>query len=284
MEKRGKINIKFYANTELKPFILGDVELFPLYVRVGYRRKNTKFKFMPELFVQDELTDNIDSWITLMTNGKFDLRKEINLTYNIIEGIIRYEEEKLGDDFKLKGLGDRIKIYKVSLIRTLEDGLTSTFQFFSRSVLTVNQFEQIESLQFADATAELSKRYGQSIIDKILFHKIGRITSISMLTPQMFNFTFVSALANKTKSEDISVYDWLIKGKRQEYLTFIQDFENQIKDDDKIKSLQLVGRFTITKEQFLDINFKELVSVALNFPVNNLIRGIYGDNHKIINK
>ena len=105
-----------------------------------------------------------------------------------------------------------------------------------------------------------------------------------MLTPQMFNFTFVSALANKTKSEDISVYDWLIKGKRQEYLTFIQDFENQIKDDDKIKSLQLVGRFTITKEQFLDINFKELVSVALNFPVNNLIRGIYGDNHKIINK
>ena len=284
MEKRGKINIKFYANTELKPFILGDVELFPLYVRVGYRRKNTKFKFMPELFVQDELTDNIDSWITLMTNDKFDLRKEINLTYNIIEGIIRYEEEKLGDDFKLKGLGDRIKIYKVSLIRTLEDGLTSTFQLFSRSVLTVNQFEQIKSLQFADATAELSKRYGQSIIDKILFHKIGRITSISMLTPQMFNFTFVSALANKTKSEDISVYDWLIKGKRQEYLTFIQDFENQIKDDDKIKSLQLVGRFTITKEQFLDINFKELVSVALNFPVNNLIRGIYGDNHKIINK
>lgn len=284
MEKRGKINIKFYANTELKPFILGDVELFPLYVRVGYRRKNTKFKFMPELFVQDELTDNIDSWITLMTNDKFDLRKEINLTYNIIEGIIRYEEEKLGDDFKLKGLGDRIKIYKVSLIRTLEDGLTSTFQFFSRSVLTVNQFEQIKSLQFADATAELSKRYGQSIIDKILFHKIGRITSISMLTPQMFNFTFVSALANKTKSEDISVYDWLIKGKRQEYLTFIQDFENQIKDDDKIKSLQLVGRFTITKEQFLDINFKEMVSVALNFPVNNLIRGIYGDNHKIINK
>jgi hypothetical protein len=284
MTKQRKVNIKFYANNELKPSVRDETKFFPLYVRVGYRRKNTKFKFTPQFFIPEEDTDNLEDWINLISNTKFNLKKAIQLTQNMVEGLIRYEEEKLGDKFELKGLGDRLRVYKISLVGKLSEILVNNFRYFAKNVLTVNQYESIENLQFTGAVTKLTENYGAETVNKILFYKTESGISSEILFPQMLNLTLVSKFAHSKQINSLSVYDWLVNGYKQEYLTFITDFANQIKDDDDFKVIELVGNFLIHKEQFLSVNFEQQVSIGIEGIVNNLMNNAYGDTGKLVQR
>ena len=137
-------------------------------------------------------------------------------------------ESKLGDKFELKGLGDRLRIYKISLIGKLNEILISNLRFFAKNVLTVNQYESIENLQFTDAITKLSKDYGNETVNKILYYQTEFGAVHTILFPQMLNLTLVSSFANEMQMNDLSVYDWLINDCKQKYFTFITEFTNQI--------------------------------------------------------
>lgn len=100
----GKVTIKHYLNKRSKP--VNEKEVYPVYVRVIYNRKNTNFRseIITNLFLNDDLLDT-DAQVALEKAYECDL----------INAIIEYGEKKMKSDFSLNGISDLIQLFNKSL-------------------------------------------------------------------------------------------------------------------------------------------------------------------------
>jgi len=105
-----KVTINYFLNDELNPVVYYDrdsnkLELYPLYIRIIYNRKTTRFRFYPNVHIEK----NSDIHVFFRERNIAFLLEDKK---RLIEKLIRYESELLNEKFTLKGLGDRLKFYE----------------------------------------------------------------------------------------------------------------------------------------------------------------------------
>jgi len=277
------INITFYPNTALKPSTIEEQKFYPLYVRVGYNRKNTKFKFIPQLFVPEEYLNDFNKWLEVMSSEKDDLRGEIKLSENQIIGLIRYEEEKLGNDFILKGLGNRLRLYKIIILDKINDILSGNFNAISKAVLTVNQFEKAKDLFITEKIKLIYDEYGQDTLSNILSYQTEYGIASNFILPQMINFSLYANFIAITDNKQFTIYDWLIKGKRNDYINFVKDFVKNLKEGDEDDVILLFRRLSLKKSELLDLGIENNV-IGIDGIINATLQNKYGDLTKLLHR
>ena len=110
--KHKKITIKFFLNKKIIEAITEDDKpLHPLYIQVTYNRKNMQLrsKYGMEYLDMKELKDR----------GKGICEWE----EKVLRKIIRYEINRLGEKFELKGLSKKYEVYASSLQNVIDKHL-----------------------------------------------------------------------------------------------------------------------------------------------------------------
>ncbi len=182
MAKEKKITVKFYLNKERKSRFLfqnngnlgsteihvnkfnkvklvlpsdsneeGGIELYPVYVRVTYNRKNTQFKLILPNQDYSTILFPLESEINGVENYKY--KDAIAKKKRLIERVVRAEIEKKGDSFNLNGIAERISSYEipvalecgVSLTSNLDNLYVSYFgkDDYAKIVVETNPFSKI---------------------------------------------------------------------------------------------------------------------------------------------
>lgn len=104
-----KITIKYFLNEDVNPSIYyieanKRLALYPVYVRVTYNRKSTKFKFVPSIHI--EKGRDVEEFFKEKDISKFILRSN-----DLIHRVITYEIGMFGDKFSLNGFGIRFNFF-----------------------------------------------------------------------------------------------------------------------------------------------------------------------------
>jgi hypothetical protein len=103
MGKKNKISVVHYLDTRLKPVVERGIEKYPVYVRVGYKGQNTKFK---SKYIDGHFSNEEFNKLNLAITGRFlNLEKEEIL---IVIGFLKPDENHA---FKLKGLAEYYDAY-----------------------------------------------------------------------------------------------------------------------------------------------------------------------------
>ena len=113
----GKISVRFFINRNVKALripLLGDSELFPLYVQVTFNRKNTQFRSLHQRHYM-----NIEDAFN---------RDRSNLEYEekLIQQVVEYHVKASQEQFQLKGLKERYKNYTSEIHFHVEKYLRNT--------------------------------------------------------------------------------------------------------------------------------------------------------------
>lgn len=116
MKKPKKITVKFFLNKNLKEIVIQGDFCYPLYTQITYDRKNTQIKCMYGGYyksieqVQEETPNLLD------------------FEEKILKRSVNYELGKLGDEFKLKGLGRKYENYCKSIHKLFNSYLKLRFK------------------------------------------------------------------------------------------------------------------------------------------------------------
>lgn len=115
MQHEKKISIRHYVNTNLKERRgESDLEdhLYPLYLEIIYRRQHIQIKsIINKRFARD------------LKNANETDRKLMTLDKDRVYKMIRFEENRFGDDHKLRQIGYRYLNYNAAVFDIVEDGL-----------------------------------------------------------------------------------------------------------------------------------------------------------------
>jgi hypothetical protein len=226
MAKQKKVTINHYLNKRLKPRVFEGKEYYTPYTRVTFDRNNT-------IFLMDWARDfeegpPIEPYYNRFTEEGFTdflqgLPGYIRGIDRMIEQSIRYEYHFFGDNFQLKGFGDRFELYRTSLyelfyekvredvVQGLEQHLSKVELMKIRRALNQPVFTTGDSLQIGD---EDLKKY-QAILPEKLFGDIHLCCLLSiypMKTESEFGF------------RPITVFDWVINDLKPDF----QAYFNQI--------------------------------------------------------
>ena len=104
-----------YANTNLKEKeVTSDMDehYYPLYIEIIYRRQHIQIKSI----IDKTFTENLQ-------NVNETDRKLMALELERVNKIIRFDEKIMGNDHKLKGIGNRYTNYNGSVFTLVDDGL-----------------------------------------------------------------------------------------------------------------------------------------------------------------
>lgn len=105
MARKKKITIKHFVNK-----LLGSGPVYPLYIMVTYNRKNTQFKSrINDYFINIEQTK--------------DCTHKIANEQRIIKALVEHEINQQGDNYEVKGLGNKYDTYGTPLYTALSEYL-----------------------------------------------------------------------------------------------------------------------------------------------------------------
>ena len=171
MAKEKKVSVKFFLNKDVKPSLYDDVKLYPVYVRVTYNRKNTKFKAAIDqatLWIREEFEDHY-----LLDEKN---RKSFEEIEQALIDIVGYEAERLGDKFTLKGIGQRLEYYKISIYNCLQLLVSHHFNELLANHLTHNDYVELKDLElqekFDKAASLLGDKLPTIITDQFILDMI----------------------------------------------------------------------------------------------------------------
>lgn len=190
MEREKKITIKPFLNTtqghDVDP--VTKEWLYPLYFRVGYNRRSTKFRVgehsFPISFEEELGTDQI-----------------VKGAVGLVEKIIRYEIS-LYDDFEITEIGKKIRTYLSYLSDIVSEGVQYSLHFGLAQVLTSDEFYKWSAI-----TPVIEKiQKGVEILENGV-HK-ETLLEIEMLD-----------LIERIGADKVTIYEWLVDGKSLDYLT-----------------------------------------------------------------
>lgn len=193
MSKSKKITVRFYLNKDVKPqqAAPGEEKQYPIYCRVTYDRKNTKFRWGTKL-----IPESAEDEIMYSDYGKKVLQRD----ERTIQDIIRFEVENLGDRFVLSGLGDRIPAYQRIILFGFEALLNQNLDFFVGQFLVHNEFKEWSKQTFDEKLEEL-----EDALDEDKWEGLSDILITQILTYKLLrNYPFL-----------LSVFDWMVKDQRK---------------------------------------------------------------------
>ena len=136
MDSKKKISLRHFANDKLKKdktISHGDKTFYPVYLEIIYRRQHFQIKSLIDTYYTKEF-ESIDP-----TD-----RRLMKLEKQLIMKTIRFEESQLGDNHKLRGLGDRLPNYCAAVYDIVYDGLKNKL----RKAIVKSKSEYIEVLDF----------------------------------------------------------------------------------------------------------------------------------------
>jgi hypothetical protein len=226
MAKQKKVTINHYLNKQLKPKEANGLLYYAPYTRVTYDRKNNKFPMDwdrefsgPSVVFHNRFTE--DQFAKFLQ----DLSSYVWEVDRMIEQSIRYEHHFFGDDFQLKGFGERFELYRTTLyelfyeqvrydiVQGLEQHIGKVELMKVRRALNDPVFTG-DSLQVGE---EDLKKY-HAILPKELFDDINLCFLLSIYSVKS---------ENEKYSRAATVFDWVVKGMRPAFENFIHRVESK---------------------------------------------------------
>lgn len=249
MPKQKKISIQLYLNKNLKsrisypfPINVSDADkeklaFYPLYVRVRYNRKNTNFRFHSH---RDDTVRLCNSYEDLETEEFKEYEK-------VLKNIIRLEVNRLGDKFKLKGIGNKVYNYHVLSLKEILAKLADiNINIVIGQHLVHKDYERISKIK--DAWTRLGEAY------KIV--KFNLDSAVELI--------WIDYL-KESLAEDVSPYSWFINGEREAIKEGLLETIKSWKKE--FPSGQFTYHFIVvhveTMEKYFDLFMKLLDAIIL---------------------
>lgn len=194
-EKNKKVTVKLFLNKDIKSRVssVDDEALFPVYVRVTFNRKNTKFK--------------LNAWYKDGFEDHAEHHPEFIGIKDKIEKIVRFESNAMGDKYTVAGLGKRFLTYNSSIQKLLEKVLLVNLTYLVGNVLTHNEFETWKTTSFQDKISAGFRKIHPNIPSEV------SIQGLLLALLESFNNTF---------NKNLTVFDWLIDRKRSMFLNHLE--------------------------------------------------------------
>ena len=215
MKAIGKITVRYFLNQNVKPSrnpILGDSDLFPLYIQVTYNRKNTQFRSLYK-----------NNYVNLDNAFKIDGEKldyEERLIRKMIEGEIKTEKEH----FQLKGLKDRYVHYSIEISYCVDKYIRNTI--FDSADKTGSKYSSIlDPFTHPDVATEIYYEASEKLIENFKSYLPKDFKKELTIGEEFISWC-------KEKKESPRLIEWLYYTLPDEYSMFLQekgDSENQIK-------------------------------------------------------
>jgi len=168
-----KITIKHYLNTEVKPAKRYDIEEYPSYCQIIFRRNNTKFAF--------NWPNYIDGYNALRDYKRYDknsFQKFLTQNKEIISeanremaNAINFEEKKYKNKFTLKGFKDRFYVYNLSFIRQFGEDINYTI--FEKLRISIGKqkasfvYDNFSSLGLEEFIKYIDKEFAPGFIKEV---------------------------------------------------------------------------------------------------------------------
>lgn len=256
-----KVTIKYFLNKDLSPAVYyteeGRINLFPLYIRVTYNRESTRFKFSPSIHIEEN-TDIDQFFIDRKIEYISDDKKEI------IERLVRYEVEKFGKKFTLRGLGNRLIFY--------EQGVSNFM------LNTENENEKLNKV--------IEKSSYNNLLPAHLLNDLSVRLSIAatLLGKEKFNETYpnlikkyiLSGFIYNTHKRTINIFDWVIKNVKLDVLQYIKSNKAIKKQQGFMATSDMLIKHTEEKyrDLVMEIQGKSGLEILSN-AINNLRGNIH---------
>ncbi|MCI4649777.1 hypothetical protein [Phaeodactylibacter sp.] len=218
MTKQKKVTINHYLNKQLKPKEANGLLYYAPYTRVTFDRKNNKFSM--DWAKDFDISLDIKPFYNRFTDEGFTsfLQKHPGYVMEIdrtIEQSIRYEYHFFGDDFQLKGFGDRFELYRTLLYALFYDKIREDlFQELKKHLSKVELMEigrafnmpifTRDSLQIKDHDL---RKY-QSILSKNSFGDISMCYVLS---------TYQVETERETGSRLATIFDWVVNDLKPDF-------------------------------------------------------------------
>lgn len=237
MAKQKKVTINHYLNKRLKPRVFDGKEYYTPYTRVTFDRNNTIFSMDWYRNMEQAPSDPFYNRFTIEEFQNF-LKDEEGFVLeinNMIKQSIRYEFYFFGQDFELKGFGDRLEVYRTTLyelfyeeiqkevINGLEPHLSPPEIIKVRRALNDPIFS-LNGIEIGDKDLSYFKQY----LPNSIFRDINFC--------QLLAAYRVPTLGN-TPPRPLTVFDWVIRDMKSDFENFISSFMGDKKQ--KLASLDL---------------------------------------------
>ena len=200
--KQKTISIKFFLNKDVKvqESEIDGAALYPVYVRVTYNRRNTKFRIQ-------------EWWYKEEFEGHLEELPEFKDTKVIIEQIVRFESDTLGEKYSVRGLADRYCVYTSRISKLLEHALILNISQELGNILTFNEFSSWQKLELGEKIS-----YGLNKLKPEIPIGIYRLSLLFAL------------VGHKTEA---TIFDWVIGDLRKGFLIHLDDLIKLSKKEEK---------------------------------------------------
>lgn len=226
-----KVTVKFYLNQDVKGrrLKIGEGVMFPLYVRVTYNRKTTRFPLA-------------NNWFPKKNEENLEDIKELKTFKTIIEKVIAFEVNRVGESYQISGLGDRMKTFSSTLRTGIEGLLNEALSKVMEDKLTFAEYNRWQ--------------------EKTLFNRVVEtIKTFELEIPKNLRLLLLS-FAALSNAPGILIYSWLIGEERKVILQKINDAMNDLLNVQK-QSFIAFGEVTMNSMEELEELIKYLDSVCL---------------------
>jgi alpha-D-ribose 1-methylphosphonate 5-triphosphate synthase subunit PhnH len=190
-----KITVKFFLNTDVKGrrLELGGGVMYPLYTRVTYDRRSTKFSVG-------------NHWFSKEQEAAIKNNKELQVFKQVLTRIVNFEALREGESFRVAGLGVRIKTYVSHLFQGLIELLGEALKTELETELTVKEYKSWAN---------------RSILDRIA-NGIEKLDT--KVTRDLENLLIAASIFGSLKDKHpIMVYGWLMGESRKETIKSIRN-------------------------------------------------------------
>jgi hypothetical protein len=198
----GKITVKHYLNTNLKPYIMGGELYYKVYFLLRYQNQNTKIKSLVNLEITEiEYSEIISDESNLMN---IRLKNEIAFIENIIRTI---ERENIIFDFKV--FNDFLKVATYPIIAKFQEYLKWMFERIDRQSIN-NEYERMNFKVFEYILMKLKTFVISSplcITDDIYFSQLFDAKIIEAIETSLKEKQVIKIWRTKEKSLKVNIAD-----------------------------------------------------------------------------
>lgn len=181
-----KVTVKPFLNQLVKGRIVkfDEGELYPLYFRVTYNRKTTRFPAG-------------NNWFPLSMEKHLDSSEDINRALKGVENIAKYEIDRVAD-FEIKGIGDKVKSYVSPFPDSAVRIFFKAMEGCLKKAVSSKDFELWQKAQISEKVEIGFRLLGSNIPDDL-----GRIYFLVSTIVQVFptSYTLQSWLIEKEDRE-----------------------------------------------------------------------------------
>lgn len=277
-KKEKKVTIKFVPNRASKSMVIDNgEELFPLYIRVIFDTKSTRFPYFYSLpLAQTIHLSDKDNFYVVSNNEKKSIKpisketieKETANYFSILENVIRFEYDFSGEnEYNIVGIFKRFLRYEASILKVLNEELSKKFEDYLQDILTYRQFvtmaEHVQMSLLYEVPSSIQ-------LFNFVYNKLGIAIPLSDDLKEYFlaliAFRDFKEFENKQNikggNTNYRLYDWIVtKGIQGSFRKFLSKYDFQKKSGKSSKEYQIQFLEEKIPQWATDNNFNVLKSV-----------------------